>query len=171
MIRHEFLVIGAGPAGICSGVKLKESGRDDFVILEKASGVGGTWYHNRYPGAACDVPSHLYSYAFEIKKDWSRPYAPQPEILEYLEFCADKYDVRRFCRFDCGVAGARWSDDDERWTVELESGEELEAEFVVSAIGMFNDLTYPDLEGRDAPRKDEIGVIQSKSPCSSSSSK
>ena len=69
----------------------------------RANGVGGTWYHNRYPGCACDIPSHLYSFSFEIKRDWSRPYAPQPEILDYMEHLAEKYDLLPHCRF--GSAG------------------------------------------------------------------
>ncbi len=143
-------IIGAGPGGLCMGIQLKEAGFHDFVLLEKAPGLGGTWYHNRYPGCACDIPSHLYSYSFEVKGDWSRPYAPQPEILEYLEHCADKYDVQRHCRFDCTVEHARWNDETARWAVELGSGEKVEADVLVSAIGMFNDLNFPQIEGLDS---------------------
>ncbi len=142
-------IIGAGPGGLCMGIKLREAGFDDFVILEKAAGLGGTWYHNRYPGCACDIPSHLYSYSFEVKSDWSRPYAPQPEILEYLEQCADKYDVRKHCRFGCEVEKATWDDGGAFWTLRLRSGERLEADVVVSAIGMFNELNFPDISGLD----------------------
>mgnify|MGYP000844717548 FL=1 len=78
------IIIGAGPGGMCTAIKLLEAGIQDFVVLEKASGVGGTWWHNRYPGAECDVKSHLYSYSLELKRDWTRPYAGQAEILEYL---------------------------------------------------------------------------------------
>ena len=92
------------------------AGFDDFVILEKASGVGGTWYHNRYPGCACDIPSHLYSFSFEIKRDWSRPYAPQPEILAYLEHFAEKYGAapalplrRRGAARALGRGGGAWT--------------------------------------------------------------
>ncbi len=143
-------IIGAGPGGLCMGIRLKQAGFEDFVILEKSDGVGGTWNHNRYPGLACDIPSHLYSFSFEIKRDWSRPYAPQPEILEYVEYCFDKYGVRPHCRFDAGVRAAAWDDDTDRWTLELESGESVEADVVVSAIGMFNDLTFPEIEGLDS---------------------
>lgn len=142
-------IIGAGPGGLCMGIKLREAGLHDFVILEKARGLGGTWYHNRYPGCACDIPSHLYSYSFEVKSDWSRPYAPQPEILEYLEQCADKYDVRKHCRFECEVEKATWDDDGSSWTLHLRSGERLEVDVVVSAIGMFNELNVPDIPGLD----------------------
>jgi len=143
-------ILGAGPGGLCMGIKLKQAGFENFVILEKSEQLGGTWNHNRYPGCACDIKSHLYSFSFEIKPDWTRPYAPQPEILDYIEHCADKYELRPHCRFNAGVRSARWSDDENRWTVELESGEILEADVVVSAIGMFNDLTIPDIEGLDS---------------------
>ena len=79
--RKRVVIIGAGPGGICASIRLKHAGYDDFVMLDKAPSIGGTWFHNRYPGCACDVQSHLYSFSFEIKRDWSRPYATQPEIL------------------------------------------------------------------------------------------
>ena len=150
--RRDFriAIIGAGPGGLCMAIQLRKAGFENIVILEKAPGLGGTWYHNRYPGCACDIPSHLYSYSFEVKKDWSRPYAPQPEILAYLEFCADKYDVRRHCRFDCEVRQARWQDENATWLIELASGEALEADAMVSAIGMFNELNHPAIEGLDS---------------------
>ena len=83
-------IIGAGPGGLCMAAQLLRAGYDDLVLLEKGTGVGGTWYHNRYPGCACDIPSHLYSFSFEVKRDWSRPYATQPEILSYMEHVAPK---------------------------------------------------------------------------------
>ena len=83
-------VIGAGPGGITAGVKLKAAGFDDFVIFEKSGDVGGTWNHNRYPGAACDVKSHLYSFSFELNPAWTRPYAEQPEIHAYMRRTAEK---------------------------------------------------------------------------------
>ncbi len=86
-------IIGAGPGGIAAGVRLLEAGYDDVVILEKASGVGGTWFHNRYPGLQCDVPSHLYSFSFEPHWLWSRPYGNGPEIRAYMEHVVDKYGL------------------------------------------------------------------------------
>ena len=115
-------IIGAGPGGLCMGIRLKGAGFDDFEILEKAGGVGGTWYHNRYPGCACDIPSHLYSFSFELKRDWSRPYAPQPEILAYLEHCAEKYGLLPHCRFGDAVQRARWDEEAAEWTLETASG-------------------------------------------------
>jgi cation diffusion facilitator CzcD-associated flavoprotein CzcO len=143
-------IIGAGPGGLCMAIKLRQAGFDDFVLLEKGDGVGGTWYHNRYPGCACDLPSQLYSFSFKIKRDWSRPYGMQSEILAYMEELADEHDLLERCRFGAGVRGARWDEEGACWTLDLESGETVEAEVVISAIGMFNELTMPDIEGLDA---------------------
>jgi cation diffusion facilitator CzcD-associated flavoprotein CzcO len=143
-------IIGAGPGGICMAVKLREAGFDDFVLLEKTGAVGGTWNLNRYPGCACDVPTHLYSFSFEIKRDWPRPYAPQPAILAYLEDIAEKYGVLPHCRFDDAVQRATWNESEASWMLELESGDTVNADVVVSAVGMFNDLAWPDIDGLDA---------------------
>lgn len=143
-------IIGAGPAGLCMGIRLDAAGFADFEILEKAAGVGGTWYHNRYPGCACDIPSHLYSFSFEMKCDWSRPYATQPEILAYLEHCAAKYGLLPHCRFGDAVKRARWDEAAAQWTLEFASGRTLVADVVVSAIGMFNEIATPDLSGLDS---------------------
>ncbi|MBW2361834.1 MAG: NAD(P)/FAD-dependent oxidoreductase [Deltaproteobacteria bacterium] len=144
------VIMGAGIGGLGMGIKLLEAGFENFVILEKSSRIGGTWNHNRYPGCECDIPSHLYSYSFELKKDWTKPYAPQPEILEYLDGVAEKYGVLPYCRFGDEARRASWSDEKRRWTVELASGRKEEADVVVSAIGMFNDLSYPAIDGLDS---------------------
>ena len=143
-------IIGAGPGGLCMAVRLAQQGFDDYVVLEKAGGVGGTWYHNRYPGCACDIPSHLYSFSFEVKRDWSRPYAPQAEILEYMEYVAQKYGVLPHCRFGCAVRSATWNEARATWALALDGGETVEAEIVVSAIGMFNELVRPEIAGLDS---------------------
>ncbi len=142
-------IIGAGPGALCMGVRLRQAGIEDFVLLEKGQGVGGTWYHNRYPGCACDLQSAIYSFSFEIKKDWTRPYASQPEILKYMEDLAVKYDLLRHVRFGAEVTRATFSDEQARWTLALASGETLEAEIVVSALGMFNALALPEIPGLD----------------------
>jgi len=145
--RPRIAIVGAGPGGLCMAIRLAQEGLEDFVVLEREAGVGGTWYHNRYPGCACDIPSHLYSFSFEPKLDWTRPYAPQLEILDYMEHCAAKYGVLPRCRFGDGVRRAVWDEDEARWTLTLESGDTVEADVVVSAIGMFNDLAWPDIPG------------------------
>jgi cation diffusion facilitator CzcD-associated flavoprotein CzcO len=143
-------IIGAGPGGLCMGIRLAGAGFERFEILEKAGGVGGTWYHNRYPGCACDIPSHLYSFSYETKCDWSRPYASQPEILAYLEHCAAKYQVLPHCRFGDAVERAHWDEGAARWTLDLASGRTVRADVVVSAIGMFNEIAVPDIPGLDS---------------------
>lgn len=142
-------IIGAGPGGLCMGIRLKAAGFENFTILEKGKGVGGTWYHNRYPGCAVDLPSFLYSFSFEKKFDWSRPYAPQSELLAYMEGIAEKYALLPHCRFEQEVAKAVWQEDAAVWSIETKSGERIESDVVVSAVGMFNDLVYPDIEGLD----------------------
>jgi cation diffusion facilitator CzcD-associated flavoprotein CzcO len=143
-------IIGGGPGGLCMGLRLKAAGFEDFTILEKGSGVGGTWYHNRYPGCAVDLPSFLYSFSFEKKYDWSRPYAPQPELLAYMEGIAEKYDLLPHCRFGQEVSKATWDEANSKWTLRMANGGESQADVVVSAVGMFNELVYPVIEGLDA---------------------
>ncbi len=146
--ERRIVIIGAGPGGLCLGIKLLAAGRENFVILEQADGVGGTWRHNTYPGAACDVPSHLYSFSFEPKVDWTRTYATQPEILEYFEHCAAKYGLASRLRLRTPVRSARWDDDRQVWVVATDH-EELEADVLVGAVGMFNDPAWPDIAGRE----------------------
>src|SRR3954447_19603519 len=92
-------IIGAGPGGLCMGKRLLDEGFDDFVILERGDGVGGTWNFNRYPGCECDIPSALYSFSFAVKPDWSKPYGTQPEILGYMQDFAARFDLLPRCRF------------------------------------------------------------------------
>jgi len=108
-------IVGAGFSGLCAGIQLRRAGIRDFVILEKADRLGGTWRENTYPGAACDVPSHLYSFSFEPNPKWSRSYGGQAEILAYLEHCADKYGLREHLRFGQQVDGARFDEASGEW--------------------------------------------------------
>lgn len=142
-------VMGAGPGGICTAYQLLQRGITDFVVLEKGNGPGGTWYHNRYPGAECDIKSHLYSFSWELKADWSRPYAGDAEIREYLEHCVEKYGIDKHARYGSEVRAARWDDAAARWTLTCADGRMLTADIVVSGLGMFNELVYPDVPGLD----------------------
>jgi cyclohexanone monooxygenase len=142
-------IIGAGPGGICTGVRLLQAGHDDFVILEKAPGVGGTWWHNRYPGAECDIKSHLYSFSFAPNPAWTRPYARQPEIKAYLEECVERFGLEPHLRLGTEVQAARWDDDRAVWRLTVDPGEAIEAEVVVSALGMFGAPVAPDIPGLD----------------------
>ena len=119
-------------------------------MLERGDGVGGTWRRNTYPGAACDVQSALYSFCFAFKADWSRPYAPQPEILEYMQGVARDFGLLDHCRFGVEVRRVVWQEDSANWRIELDSGEIVTADAVVSAIGMFNELARPDIKGLDS---------------------
>src|SRR5690349_16479117 len=141
-------IIGAGAGGIAMGIRLKRAGYD-FTIYEKSDGVGGTWRDNTYPGAACDVPSHLYSYSFELNPWWSRTYATQPEILAYLERCTDQYGVRPHVRIGVAIERAAWSEDEQHWRLVTETGDEFTADVVVSALGMLNVPFMPEIRGAD----------------------
>jgi cyclohexanone monooxygenase len=141
-------IIGAGAGGIAMGIKLKRAGYD-FTIYEKSDGVGGTWRDNGYPGAACDVPSHLYSFSFELNPWWSRTYATQPEILAYLERCTDQYGVRPHLRTGVAITEARWSDAAQHWQLSTATGESFTADVVVSGLGMLNVPTVPAIPGAE----------------------
>src|ERR1700733_8663772 len=104
MPESSILIVGAGFAGLGMAIRLKQAGIDAFRILEAADGVGGTWRVNQYPGCACDVQSHLYSFSFEPWPHWTREFAQQKEILAYLEHCTDKYGIRPHIRFGARVA-------------------------------------------------------------------
>ncbi len=141
-------VLGAGAGGIAMGYRLKRSGYD-FTIFEKSDGVGGTWRDNTYPGAACDVPSHLYSYSFAPNPWWSRTYATQPEILAYLERCAEQFGLRPHLRTGTAIVRAEWDGTAQQWELTAESGEQFRADVVVSGLGMLNVPFVPDIPGAD----------------------
>ncbi len=145
--QTKVLIIGAGPGGLCAGIQLARAGITDFVIVEKAAGVGGTWWHNRYPGAECDVESHLYSFSFAPKPDWSRPYAGQVEIRQYVEHVATTYGMLPYCRFGVEVQSARWLEGTAQWRVQMTDGRVITTRVLISAIGMFNDIATPDIPG------------------------
>ena len=140
-------IVGAGLAGLCLAIKLKQAGITSFAVLEKSGRIGGTWRDNTYPGAACDIPSHLYSFSFERRADWSRTFATQPEILGYIEELARKYDLYPHIRLNTALAAAHF----ERgaWHIRTESGEEITAKALVTACGQLNRPRIPDLPGRD----------------------
>ncbi len=145
--RHRIIVVGTGFAGLGMGVKLREQGEEDFVLLERAGDVGGTWRDNTYPGCACDVESHLYSFSFEPNPNWSRLYAPQPEIFAYLKHVATKYDLLRHIRFHANLTGARWDEARKLWVVKAEDGRVFEGEILVSGMGGLSNPAYPNVPG------------------------
>ena len=147
-VHTRAVIIGTGFSGLGMAIALQKQGVD-FVILEKADDIGGTWRDNTYPGCACDVPSHLYSFSFEPKADWSKLFSPQPEILEYLKGVTEKYGLRRYIRFGSLSARATWDDSEYRWHVFTESGQEYVTQFVISGIGALHIPRLPDIEGID----------------------
>jgi cyclohexanone monooxygenase len=142
-------IIGAGPGGICMGIKLKAAGYEDFVIIEKSAGVGGTWYNTRYPGLTCDVKSYIYDFTFEPNPHWSGHYAGQPEILDYMDRVTTKYGLRPHLKLGSKVTAARWSDDDATWRLTTDDGAGIVVDVLVAAQGMFNELNWPDMPGLD----------------------
>jgi cation diffusion facilitator CzcD-associated flavoprotein CzcO len=146
-MRVHTVVIGTGFSGLGMAIQLKRDGQDDFVVLEKADDVGGTWRDNTYPGCACDIQSHMYSFSFEQNPDWTRSFSPQPEIWDYLRRVTDTYGLRRHIRFGTEVTGARWDADENRWHVTTAAGEEYVARFVVSGIGGLHIPNVPALPG------------------------
>lgn len=145
--HHFAVIVGTGFSGLCMAIKLKEAGIHDFVLLERSDAVGGTWRDNHYPGAACDVPSHLYSLSFEPKSDWSRAFAEQPEIRAYLNHCADKYGVRPHIRFNRTVTSAHFDDAEGLWRLTDNHGNHLTANVVVAGIGALSNPAIPKLKG------------------------
>lgn len=140
-------ILGAGFGGLCMAIKLREAGLDDFVILEKSSSAGGTWRDNTYPGCACDIPSHLYSYSFAQSAGWTRRYAPQSEILAYIHEVIQKHGLEDRILHDTAVASLAWDDDTRLWTIEIADGRRIRARAVVSAVGGLHVPGYPDVPG------------------------
>ncbi|HEY2516277.1 MAG TPA: NAD(P)/FAD-dependent oxidoreductase [Polyangiaceae bacterium] len=141
------LIIGTGFAGLGMGIRLKKAGIHDFLILEAADEVGGTWRDNHYPGAACDVPSHLYSFSFEPNPKWTRSFGEQEEILTYLKHCADKYGLRPHLRFHSEVKRAAFDERSGTWEVEAQDGRKWRAPALVSGCGGLSRPSYPDIKG------------------------
>ncbi|MEV0246926.1 NAD(P)/FAD-dependent oxidoreductase [Nocardia sp. NPDC050712] len=146
--HRRIAIVGAGFSGIGLAIKLRQAGFDDLVLLERAADLGGTWQANTYPGCACDVPSHLYSYSFAPNPDWSRKYGKQSEILAYLRAVATKHDVVRHIRFGTELLDARWDESAAHWRIATSTGD-LTADFLISATGLFAEAKYPALPGLD----------------------
>lgn len=141
-------IVGTGFAGLGMAIKLKQAGRDDFVVLERAGDVGGTWRDNTYPGCQCDVPSNVYSFSFAPNPKWTRTFAPQPEIWDYLRHVTDAYGLRPHIRFGAELTGAAWDEARQRWTVETARGA-LTARVLVGAMGPLSEPAIPRIPGLD----------------------
>ncbi|MDJ1136412.1 flavin-containing monooxygenase [Streptomyces iconiensis] len=142
-------VIGSGFGGLGAAVRLRRAGITDFVVLERREAVGGTWHDNTYPGCACDIPSHLYSFSFAPNAEWPRAFSPQPDIRAYLDRVADTFGLRQHIRFNTEVQQMSWDAEELHWRVET-SGGTLTADLVVSATGPLSEPKLPDIPGLDS---------------------
>lgn len=143
--RPRVAVIGAGFSGVLAGIELRRLGLNTFKIFEKASAIGGTWRDNRYPGVACDVPSHLYRYSFESNPDWTHRYSDGAQICRYIERTARKYRIDRHVQFNTEIASAAWTGSE--WRMETTAGEVIHADVVITAVGRLHHPSMPAIPG------------------------
>jgi len=143
-------IIGAGFGGLGVGIALKQKGLENFVIFEGEENVGGSWRTNTYPGCACDVPSHLYSYSFEPNPNWPEAYSRQADIREYIEHCSDKYQLRSQIQFSTKVTGAEFDQTQGIWKVTTDDGAVTHARVLVPATGALSHPQHPDIDGIDS---------------------
>ena len=146
---YKIVIVGSGFGGIAMAIALKKAGFTEFAIIERSDDIGGVWRDNGYPGAACDVPSRLYSYSFEQNYDWSESFAPQREIHDYLRRCAEKYSVLPHIRFNTEIESAAFDENAGSWILKTTHGERIDADIFISAMGLFNRFKLPDIPGRD----------------------
>jgi cation diffusion facilitator CzcD-associated flavoprotein CzcO len=147
MVHAAIAIIGGGFGGICAAIKLIESGCDDLLIFEKAGSFGGTWRDNTYPGCACDIPSHLYSFSFAQDAGWTRTFAPQPEILAYIHRVASRYGLEGKTAFNTAITAATWSETENRWHLVAADGRRFTARVVIAATGLLHVPQTPALPG------------------------
>jgi cation diffusion facilitator CzcD-associated flavoprotein CzcO len=140
------VIIGTGFAGLGMAIKLKQTGMNDFVLLERADEVGGTWRDNSYPGCACDIRSHLYSFSFALNPNWSRAYAPQPEIWQYLRDCTERYGITPYIRWNCPMQAAEWDETAQQWRITTPQGI-VTAQFLVLGYGPLSEPVLPNIPG------------------------
>ncbi len=147
--HYDIAIIGSGFSGLCMAIACQQAGREDFIILEKNAALGGTWRDNHYPGAACDVPSNMYSFSFEPNPNWSRMYSGQAEILRYMQHCVTKYQLTPHVRTQSEVIESRWDNQTKRWTLRLTDGQSCTARVIVSGVGGLSRPALPKIKGLD----------------------
>jgi cation diffusion facilitator CzcD-associated flavoprotein CzcO len=146
-IAVEVLIVGGGFSGLCMAIKLREAGMSSFLLIEKSDDIGGTWWDNRYPGCACDIPSHLYSFSFDLWPDWSRMYPGQQEIHDYLKRCVERYELAPHIRLNTRLHEAVWDEVESVWHTTAGEGMRIKARMLVSGIGGLHVPQYPKLKG------------------------
>ncbi|MDP1775443.1 MAG: NAD(P)/FAD-dependent oxidoreductase, partial [Moraxellaceae bacterium] len=147
---HEVLIVGAGFGGLGVAIRLRQNGIDDVVILERADDVGGTWRDNQYPGAACDIPSNLYSYSFAQNPNWSRAYSGSREIMDYVQHLVSAFELKPLIRFQQNVSSLLFNEVKNYWEVSTDAGKVYRARSVVMASGGLANPSYPAIDGIDS---------------------
>src|SRR5438876_11874 len=144
-VRHvRVVILGTGFSGLGMAIRLKQHGEEDFVVLEQAVDIGGTWRDNTYPGCACDIPSHLYSFSFALNPHWSRAYSPQHEIRTYLRHCARRFGIIPHIQWNTELLDASWNDDDRRWHITTSQGQ-LTANILILGNGPLSEPSLPSI--------------------------
>ena len=146
-VSVDVLIVGAGFSGLCMAIKLRQARRESFLVIEKNDDIGGTWNENRYPGCACDIPSHLYCFSFDLNPEWNRMYAGQQEIWEYLKSCAKRYGLLPHIRLNTPLREATWDEGKGLWHVLAGEGMTIDARVLISGIGALHVPKYADLPG------------------------
>ncbi|PYT89490.1 MAG: 4-hydroxyacetophenone monooxygenase [Acidobacteria bacterium] len=150
-ISVDLLIVGAGFSGICMGIRLLEAGMKSFLVIEKSDDLGGTWYENRYPGCACDVPAHLYSFSFERNPGWTRMFASQQEIWQYLKSCVQRYGLAPYIRFNTCFHEAAWNESAGQWRISASDNSldnlSIRARVLISGMGALHVPNYPEIPG------------------------
>ncbi|MFI1915321.1 flavin-containing monooxygenase [Nocardia sp. NPDC020380] len=149
VVDHEIIIVGAGFSGIGTAIALRKAGFDDFVMIDEADGVGGTWHWNTYPGIAVDIPSFSYQYSFEQRPNWSRVYAPGRELKAYAEYCVQKYGLRPRIRFSTTISRADFDDALHLWRVRTSDGDELTCRYLIGATGVLTRPKLPEIPGAE----------------------
>src|SRR5260370_2041297 len=145
----DVLIVGAGFSGLCMGIKLLEAGMKSFLIIEKSANIGGTWWDNRYPGCACDIPSHLYSFSFAPSTEWTRMYPGQQEIHDYLKRCVEHYGLAPYLHLNTRFREAIWDESEGIWNATAGDGLHIRARVLVSGMGGPHFPCYPELPGAE----------------------
>jgi len=143
----DILIVGAGFSGLCMAIQLRQAGMESFLVIEKGEEIGGTWWYNQYPGCACDIPSHLYSFSFDRNPEWTRRYAQQPEILDYLRAAAKRHGVAARIRLRTALREAVWDEQQGVWHATAGDGLKIDARVLVSGMGALHVPRYPELNG------------------------